>query len=217
MSCPIKSDNFGAGLERSLSTMSEDPFSDFSKGKVIRKYDLLEQVGDHQRRRWLGSFLLTVWIVLWFWLALKTDQHWLMVVIFTPLIIGRYLFRMTFPVKTIGLVTFQDVTMTVKRESDQSELVIDLRRLKSMGIHRSVQRNFGINSSFPIEAYGMTIRMDGSTVDLIVREEMHLTGEDQKQFMAPPPTMCSTLNMLKDRFRVKLFDRKGRLLDVVPH
>lgn len=197
--------------------MSEDPFSDFSKGKVIRKYDLLEQVGDHQRRRWLGSILLTVWIILWLWLALKTDQPWLMVVIFTPLIIGRFLFQMTYPVKTIGLVTFQDNTMTVKRESDHSEIVIDLRRLKSMRIYRSVQRNFGINSSLPVEAYGLTIRMEGSSVDLIIREEMHLTAEDQTQFMAPPPTMCSTLSFLKDRFRVKLFDRKGRPIDVVPH
>lgn len=196
--------------------MSEDPFSEFSKGKVIRKYDLLEKVGNHRKRGWLGAIAMSVWIILWFGLALRTSLPWLMVVIFTPLIFGRYLFRMTFPVKTVGLVTFQNGTMTVKRERDQSELVIDLRRLKSMRIHRSVQRNFGINASIPVEAYGLSIRMDGSTMDLIVREEMHLTSEDQMQFMAPPPTMCSTLNMLKDRFRVKLYDPKGRLLDVVP-
>jgi len=200
-----------------VTTMPMDSFSEFSKGKVIRKYDLLEQVGNHLWRRWIGSIALMGWVILCFWLALRTSQPWLMAVIFAPLVIGRFLFRTTFPVRTIGLVTFQDGAMIVKRESDQSDLVIDLYSLKSIQIHRSVQRNFGINSSLPVEAYGMRIRQEERVLDLIVREEMHLTTEDRMQFMAPPPTMWSTLSILKDRFRLKLYDRKGRPIDVVPH
>jgi len=173
-----------------------DSFSEFSKGKVIRKYDLLEQVGNHLWRRLTGSIALMGWVILCFWLALRTSQPWLMAVIFAPLVIGRCLFRTTFPVRTIGLVTFQDGAMIVKRESDQSDLVIDLKGLKSIQIHRSVQRNFGINSSLPVEAYGMRIRQEERVLDLIVREEMHLTTEDRMQFMTPPPTMCTTFSIL---------------------
>jgi len=197
--------------------MTIDPFSEFSKGKVIRKYDLLEQVGDHRRRKLLGGIALAIWLIFWFWLAMRTSHPWMMAIIFIPLVIGKFLFRLTFHVRVIGLIAFQNDSMKVNRESDQSELVIDLRRLKNMRIYRSVQRNFGINLGLPVEAYGMTIRMEGSSVDLLVREEMHLTVEDQTQFMDPPPTMCSTLNFLKYRFRVKLFDHKGRPIDVVPH
>lgn len=197
--------------------MSEDPFSEFSKGNVVAKYDLLELVGNHRLRDRVFTVVVVLWLVVWVWMTKHFLLPWVpFIFAFLPFLFGRSLFRLIFPVRKIGLVSFRYATMTVKTEIDGSELEIDLRTLLRMRVSRAVSESFSSNVRSPAAAYMIALHRGETNLEFIIRNQMYLTKKDHEQFMWPPPPLRSTLVLMSNKFKIRLCDMKGRELDVLP-
>lgn len=193
-----------------------DVFSEFAKGNVICKYQMIERIGNHKRRNWIFSFLLTLWIGFWLWMGMHTHDPWVTIVIaLLPFLLGSILFKLAFPYRVVGLVTFQGSTITFT-QANGIERSVDLHALRSLQIFRSVPRTFEGKVRTPPEAYGIAIRKGDETWEYHVLNKLHVTKADELQFMSPPPPLSMTLSILMDQFRIRFYDRKDRELESVP-
>lgn len=108
------------------------PFSEFSKGNVICKYQMVELLGNHKRRDRILSFILLVWVVFWIWATTRIQYSWIPITIaFFPFLLGSILFKLVFPYRAIGLVTFQGSTITFDTNTE-AEVSVNLNRLQRL-------------------------------------------------------------------------------------
>ena len=194
----------------------KDPFSEFSKGNVICKYQMVERLGNHKRRDRVFSFMLLVWVVFWIWATTRIQYSWIPITIaFFPFLLGTILFKVVFPYRAIGLVTFQGSTITFDTNTE-AKVSVDLNRLQSFQLFRSIPRTFHAKVRTAPRAYGIVIRKGEETREYHVLNEMLLTQTDEQQFMSPPPPLSVTLSILTTHFKVRFYDMKGREMDVIP-
>lgn len=189
-----------------------DPFSEFSKGTAVCKYQLIEHIGNHKRRGNVSLVLLVAWMVGWLMLLRFWPGSWIPIVIaFAPFLLGTWLFRLAFPYKSIGIVEFKDGHLNIHGTGglDRS---IDLRTLKSMRVGLSVAKDFAVNlSSLRIQrAYRLQIKGKDELIDLHCLNALHLTKADEQQFMSPPPTFLTTLAVVREVFKIRFYDLKGK-------
>jgi hypothetical protein len=193
-----------------------DQFSEFSKGSVVCKYQMVERVGNYKRRDLVFVGLLICWIVFWIWVGTRIPHSWAPIMVaFLPFLIGEYLFSRIFRYRTVGLVTFQGSTITFARDGTP-EKIIDLRRLQSLRVFRSIPRTFQTKVRTAPRAYGIVIRTGDAAGEYHVLNEMYVTKADELQFMAPPPPLSVTLSTLMTHFKIRFYDLKGREMDVIP-
>ncbi len=189
-----------------------DPFSAFSKGKVICKYQLVEHVGDHKLRGNIAFVMLLVWVVGWLSLLRSWPGSWVPIVVaLFPFVIGNWLFKMAFPYRVIGMVEFKDGRLNIIAD-DGPPRSMDLRSLRSMRIGLSIAKDFVVSAgSVRVQrAYRLQIKGADELIDLHCLNALHLTKEDELQFMSPPPNLIATLGTVHDTFKIRFYDLRGK-------
>jgi hypothetical protein len=189
-----------------------DPFSEFSKGTVLCKYRLIEQIGNHKARGNVSFAVLVVWMIGWLLFLRLWPESWGPIVIaFLPFLFGSWLFKRVFPYRVVGLVEFANERLTIQT-APGTPRSLELRTLRSMRVGESVAKDFvHIASSVRNQrAYRLQIKGKDEVIDLHCLNAIHLTKEDEQKFMSPPPTFITTLGVVRDVFKIRFYDLKGR-------
>lgn len=189
-----------------------DPFSEFSKGTVVCKYQLIEHIGDHKLRGNVSFALLVVWMIGWLLFLRVWPGSWAPIVIaLLPFLFGSWLFKRVFPYRLVGMVEFANERLTIQTDLG-TRRSLELRTLRSMRVGESIAKDF-VHTASSVRnqrAYRLQIKGKDEDIDLHCLNAIHLTKEDEQQFMSPPPTFITTLGVVQVVFKIRFYDLKGK-------
>jgi hypothetical protein len=191
----------------------KEHLSQFSEGKVKRKFKVVEK---RFNKAWTVvvalSFIMSITLIVV--IGSNFPFAILLSVILLVLILPK-LSRYIFPYNETGEILWFD---SEKIELRKGEELIWTQPTDSL---QSARVSIGIESIPPANplyanplrtAIGLNIRFkfkNNATATLLVLNELYQTKKDLNEFKSHEPNLFGTLEILRDKFAVKLYNKKG--------
>lgn len=183
--------------------------ADFSKGAVIPKYEIVEMTRSPRASSFWFFLFASAGLLLWAYLATKLQPIWLALPLLLMIMFEQRIRRKFYRWRTTGMLTLGDEAMTIKR-GDRMER-IQWNSLRELRLWTVVPNTSGRNAFYPQFALiaALRIRTTHGDEELLVLNQMHLTTEDQVQFMEPPPTLGFLMLQACKQHGIKATTKRG--------
>lgn len=189
---------------RKRSTRS---LSDFSKGAVTPKYRIVEMKRAVGKMKWLVFLFEALWFMAWMFLVIRFDNWLFGLPILVPVLFRRRMYRMFIRWNEVGLITLHDDKVTLDIKGSSREFL--LHGQKMIKLWTVVTDRTGSSSHLPQFAMVVGIQFDRDQ-EFLVLNEMHLTAQDQLQFMEPPPSFGILMFQACRNHDIRVLTKKGK-------
>jgi len=180
--------------------------SDFSKGKVIPKYLIVEMTRPVRTMSWILFLLEALWMLGWISLANSLDNWWLALPTVLPILFRDQMYRLLYRWRQVGLITLKDDEMVIDMHDRNRRLrFADQAKIK---IWTVITTTTGSSARMPQYAMIVGVQLEPRE-PLLILNEMYLTPEDRLQFMRPPPSFGTLMFEACRNHGVKTLTKKG--------
>lgn len=181
------------------------PLSDFSKGTVTPKYQIVEMLRPARTMSFLFFLFEAASFIGWISLSIRLENWWFALPILIPIFFRERIQRMFYRWHRIGLITLTEDRVLI--EVNGMHRTINFSDQAKIRVWTVVTAQTESGMHLPQLATIVGIQFDPNE-QFLVLNEMYLTAEDELQFMEPPPSFGSLVFQACRNHKIKATTKK---------